>query len=139
GCHSAPSQEPEGDYVEMRPLIYNYDTVFDCVAEAITEEGLPVKEADRVHGALESDVIPGAEDRVKGFQIGTRIKARVVTRGPKDFMVRVAATRLSRDLNRDNTTGEWRYTGSDDELLGKFKARFEKQVDKRYKAPERGG
>ena len=139
GCHSAPSVEPEGDYVEMRPLIYNYDTVFDCVAEAIAEECLSVKEADRVHGSLESDVVPGAEDRLKGFQTGKRIRARVVTRGPKDFMVRVAATRLSRDLNRDNTTGEWRYAGADEDLLAKFKARFDKQVDKRYKAPDRGG
>jgi hypothetical protein len=139
GCHSAPSLEPEADYVEMTPLIYNYDTVFDCVAEAITEECLAVKEADRVHGSLESDVVPGPEDRVKGVQTGKRIRARVVTRGAKDFKVRVAATRLARDLNRDNTIGEWHYVGSDEDLLAKFKARFDKQVDKRYKAPDRGG
>jgi hypothetical protein len=139
GCHSTPTVEPESDYIEMRPLIYNYDTVFDCVAEAITEEGLSVKEADRVHGTLESVVVPGAEDRLKGLQSGARIKARVVTEGPKDFTIRVTATRLERELNRDNSTSEWRYAGRDEDLLAKFKKRFDRQVDKRYRSPDRGG
>lgn len=140
GCHSTPAAEPEADYAEMRPLIYDYGTVFDCVTEAITEEGLPVQEADRVKGTVETAAVPGVEDRVKGTQPGSRVRARVIRQGPKDFIVRMAATRLVRDLGRDNVPGEWRYAGRDQELLDRVRKRFDKQVDKRYKAtPDRGG
>ncbi len=134
GCSSAPIMEPDTDFVEMRPLIYDYGTVFDCVTEAITEEGLPVHEADRVKGTIETNYLPGKQDSLAMTQVGSRVRARVVTTGPKDFIVRMAATRLERDIARDNTPGEWRYVGRDEELLEKLKKRFDKQVDKRYKA-----
>src|SRR6476469_9715299 len=111
GCSSAPPVEPESDFIEMRPLIYDYGTVFDCVTEAISEEGLPVKEADRVKGSIVTDCVPGPEDHIKGTQAGSRVRADVVTKGPKDFVVRMAATRLVRDVGRDNQAGEWRYSG----------------------------
>jgi ribosomal protein S1 len=139
GCSSTPVTEPESDYIEMRPLIYDYGTVFDCVAEAITEEGLPVQEADRVKGTIETNYIPGKEDRLKNTQEGSRVKARVVKTGPKDFIVRMAATRYERDI-RDNQPAEWHYLGSDEALLDKLRKRFDKQVDKRYKAAsDKGG
>jgi hypothetical protein len=140
GCRSAPSAEPESDYLEMRPLIYDYGTVFDCIAEAITEEGLPVKEADRVKGTIETNFVPGDEDRLHGTQTGSRVRARVLKQGPKDFVVRLAATRLTREVGRDNQPGEWHYVARDKDLLDKLRLRFDKQVDKRYKAaPDKGG
>lgn len=140
GCTSTPATEPETDYIEMRPLIYDYGTVFDCVAEAITEEGLPVKEADRVKGTIETNYLPGKENRLEGTQLGSHVRARVVKIGPKDFIVRMAATRLARDVGRDNQPAEWRYLGKDEDLLDKLRKRFDKQVDKRYKAAsDKGG
>jgi hypothetical protein len=140
GCRSHPGVvEPESDYIEMRPLIYDYGTVFDCIAEAITEEGLPVKEADRVKGTIETAYVAGTEDRVKGSQTGSRVRARVLKLGPKDFVVRLAATRLVREVDRDNQAGDWQYVGRDQELLDRLKKRFDKQVDKRYKATDKGG
>jgi uncharacterized lipoprotein len=140
GCSSAAPVESDNDYVEMRPLIYDYGVVFDCVAEAIAEEGLAVKDADRDKGTLETDYVAGKEDRLHGTQKGSRVKACVVRHGPKDFMVRMMATQLERDLGRDNIPGEWRYNGRDQELLDRLRKRFDKQVDKRYKAaPDRGG
>jgi hypothetical protein len=140
GCTSVPATEPESDYIEMRPLIYDYGTVFDCVAEAITEEGLPVHEADRVKGTIETNFIPGNQDSLKGTQTGSRVKAQVVKLGPKDFIVRMTATRLERDIARDNQPGEWRYVKRDDDLLDRIRKRFDKQVDKRYKAAsDKGG
>ncbi|MEZ0228173.1 MAG: hypothetical protein ACAI25_06075 [Planctomycetota bacterium] len=140
GCTSAPVVEPESDYIEMRPLIYDYGTVFDCVAEAITEEGLPVQEADRVKGTIETNYIPGKQDALTGVQIGSRVKAQVVKVGAKDFIVRMTATKLERDIARDNQPGEWRYVKRDEDLLDKIRRRFDKQVDKRYKAAsDKGG
>ena len=134
GCSSTPVTEPESDYIEMRPLIYDYGTVFDCVAEAITEEGLAVHEADRVKGAIETKFVPGTEDRLNNLQAGSRVKARVLKVGAKDFIVRMCATRYEREIARDNQPTEWRYLGSDEVLLDKLRKRFDKQVDKRYKA-----
>jgi hypothetical protein len=140
GCSSTPVTEPESDFIEMRPLIYDYGTVFDCVAEAITEEGLPVQEADRVKGTIETNYSPGNEDRLHGLQSGSRVRAKVLKIGPKDFIVRMAATRLEREIGRDNQPGEWRYVGRDEALLDKLRKRFDKQVDKRYKAAsDKGG
>lgn len=138
GCSSSEVKEPDSDYIEMRPLIYDYGTVFDCVAEAIAEEGLPVQNADRVKGTIETAYIPGTENRLEGTQQGSRVRAAVIKQGPKDFIVRMAATRLVRDLGRDNQPGEWKYVGRDKELLDKLRARFDKQVDKRYKAASGG-
>lgn len=139
GCTSTPAAEPESDFIEMRPLIYDYGTVFDCIAEAITEEGLPVKEADRVKGIIETNYVPGNEDRIHGTQTGTRVRARVLQQGPKDFVVRMAATRLEREVGRDNVPGEWHYMSRDKDMLDRLRRRFDKQVDKRYKAADKGG
>ncbi len=139
GCSSTPGTEPDSDYIEMRPLIYDYGTVFDCVAEAITEEGLSVKEADRVKGTIETDFIPGDEDRLKGTQTGSRVRARVLKTATKNYVVRMAATKLVRDVGRDNVPGEWRYVSRDKDLLDRLRRRFDKQVDKRYKAADKGG
>ena len=126
--------EPETDYVEMRPLLYDYGTVYDAVAEAVTEEGFQVKKGDRSQGTIETAYVPGEEDHIKHSQTGVRVKARVFQKGPKDFTVRLTATRLVRDIQKDNQPGDWRYVSSDQELIDRLKARFNKQVDKRYKA-----
>ncbi len=135
GCTSSNQVvEPETDYVEMRPLLYDYGTVYDCVAEAITEEGFQVKQGDRSRGTIETAYVPGEEDHVRHSQKGVRVKAKVVQKGPKDFIVRITATRLERDIQKDNQPGDWRYVSSDQDLIDRLKARFNKQVDKRYKA-----
>jgi hypothetical protein len=132
GCSSAPTREPDGDYAELKPLLYDYGLVFDCVAETIADEGFQVERADRETGVLETKAVPGQEDLVKRCQDGRRIRARVVRSGPKDFIVRLAASRLERDTTSTNV-GEWRYLGRDEELLDRLKKRFDKEVEKRYK------
>ncbi len=140
GCSSPPALEQEGDYVEILPLIYDYGLVFDCAAEAIAEEGLPVTDADRDKGTLETEPVPGRTDRLHGTQAGTRVKVLLLRRGDKNFAVRLLAAKLERDLGSDNIPGEWRYAGKDEILLERLKKRFEQQVNKRYKpAPDRGG
>ena len=132
GCGSPPVKEPESDYIEMKPLIYEYATVFDCTAEMIADEGFQVERADRDSGMLETKEVPGHEDLLKHVQEGRRIKARVVTTAKKNFIVRLAASRLERDFT-NNAVGEWRYVGKDAELLERLKKRFDKEVEKRYK------
>jgi hypothetical protein len=138
GCSGAPTTEPESDYTEVKPLIYDYGLVYDCVAEAITEEGFQVASGDRDRGVIESNAVEGVEDRVKGIQPGQRVRARVVKKGAKDFVVRLAATKVERTTT-PNEIGPWRYVGRDEALLERLMKRFDQQVEKRYKpAPDKG-
>jgi hypothetical protein len=132
GCSSPPTREPESDYVEMKPLIYDYAVVFDCVAETIADEGFQVERADRDSGSLETKEVPGREDLIKHVQDGRRIRARVVETAKKNYIVRLCASKLERDVGSSNY-GEWRYLGPDAELLERLKKRFDKEVEKRYK------
>ena|SRR2546423_682896 len=137
GCRSTAHQEPTSDYVEMRPLIYDYGLVFDCVAEAISEEGLPVDKADRSTGEIETKFVKGTEDLVRSIATGSRVHAFVVKQGQKDFIVRLAASKLERELT-SGSPGDWTYAGRDDELLERVRKRFDKQVEKRYKPADKG-
>jgi uncharacterized lipoprotein len=140
GCSSHETREPESDYIELTPLIYDYGVVFDCASEAITDENFPVLVADRSTGEIETKTVRGSEDRVKAVETGRRIKARVLKKGEKNYVVRFAATKLERKIDNDVSSpiGEWKYVGKDDDLLEKLKKRFDMEVDKRYKAAPGG-
>ena len=132
GCSSPPTREPESDYAEVKPLLYDYGLVFDCVAESIADEGFQVQLADRDAGTLETKEIPGHEDLLRHVQDGQRIRARVIRTDKKNFIVRLAASRLERESS-SNALGEWHYLGPDEALLDRLKKRFDKEVEKRYK------
>lgn len=140
GCTTAPVVEPDSDWVVMKPLIYDYDVVFDCVNEMITDEGFQVALADRATGQIETGFIKGNEDRVKGVQVGRRIRATVSKDRPREFTVHLVATRVERDVSTTQQPGEWRYVGRDAELLERLHRRFDREVEKRYKppAPDKG-
>lgn len=138
GCSSAPTQEPQSDYVELKPLIYDYSVVFDCAAETITDEGFQVAKADREAGTIETANVKEGEDHVRRVETGRRIRAKVVKSGPKEFVVRFAATRIERDASSSTQLGEWYYVGRDEVLLEKLKKRFDQEVEKRYRKPDKG-
>jgi hypothetical protein len=128
--------EPESDYVEVRPLLYDYGLVFECVTESVQDEGFHVATADRELGLIETNTIPGREDRLARVQAGTRIRATVLRRAPKDFVVRMTATQLERDLGATpDGMGDWRYKGRDDDVLERLRKRFDTRVEARYRPP----
>ncbi len=137
GCGATRIEVPEKDYSDLSPLNYDYDMVFDCLSASILEEGFQVAKADRDAGTLETSVLLGRQDHVKGTEEGRRIRAVVSRNGPKDQKVRYAATRLEREYS-PTTPGDWRYTGSDQALVEKLKKTFEKNVEKRYKPADKG-
>jgi hypothetical protein len=134
GCTSSQTvAEPEADFIELTPLIYDYGVVFDCATETITDEGFQVAKADRDSGTIETGNVKENEDRVRSVDVGHRVRAIVVKNGPKDFRVRFAATRIERTNEASKAVGEWHYVGKDAVLLEKLKKRFDQEVEKRYR------
>ena len=137
-CKTPQPAEPEADYTVLRPLLYDYALVFDCATETFLDEGFQVAKGDRDSGVIDTGFVPGTEDHVKGRQEGRRLRALVVKNGPRDFSVKMAATRVERKISKDDP-GPWIYVGPDVPLMEKLKKRFDKNVEKRYKpAPEKG-
>ncbi len=86
-----------------------------------------------------SRFVPGREDRTRDVLESLRVRARVEKLGPKKFVLHFAASRFAGDVApAGQTPGEWRFVGRDDALLARLRARFDRNVEKRYRPAEGG-
>jgi hypothetical protein len=139
GCSSV--QEPPSAFTSIGPLSHHFQTVWEAASEALQDEGFPVESSDRgkEEGTMVSRIVPGRDDKLAGTQEGRRIRARVEKLGTKSYRLFLAASRFERDMGSGGQTpSDWRYVGSDDELLGRLRVRFDKALERRYRAPEGG-
>ena len=126
--------KPRGIQRTISPLDFQFDTIWVSILDAVQDEGYHIDKASKrgEDGIIVTLFKKYREDLVGGEEFSTRIAARI-TRVGKDYALHVTASRFTRSRGEFN----WTWQGEDEEIERLLLARFEKNIEKKFRHKSR--